>query len=134
VTEWEAADHRYNLEKSDRVRQAAEDLFKPTRRPLPAELPTPVSNAVASVAQQPKRKPRIFTIPPRALLSEQVEIPGDPKPTRRKAATKSETGSVPASQVGRVRALTSYGMTPAQVAKLYGVRLGEIERIIRGTV
>ena len=133
MTEWESADHRNNREKSSRVRQAAEDLFKPTRQPPPAELPTPVSNTVSSVAQQPRRQPRIFTVPPRAPVSAQVEIPVDPKPIRRKAVTRSETGSVPASQAGRVRALTSYGMTPAQVAELYGVRLEEIERIIRGT-
>jgi hypothetical protein len=36
--------------------------------------------------------------------------------------------------MGRVRTLTSYGMTRAQVAKLYDVSIDEIERIIRGPV
>ncbi len=36
--------------------------------------------------------------------------------------------------MGRVRALTSYGMTRAQVAELYDVSIDEIERIIRGPV
>ena len=31
----------------------------------------------------------------------------------------------------RVRALTSYGMTGAQVAELYGVTIDKIEQIIR---
>jgi hypothetical protein len=50
---------------------------------------------------------------------------------RRKAITKRETPEISASQFGRVRALTSYGMTRAQVAELYGVTVDEIERIIR---
>jgi hypothetical protein len=34
-------------------------------------------------------------------------------------------------QFGRVRALTSYGMTRAQVADLFEVTIDEIDRIIR---
>jgi hypothetical protein len=34
------------------------------------------------------------------------------------------------SQFGRVRALTRYGMTRAQVAELYGVLTDEVEQII----
>ena len=49
---------------------------------------------------------------------------------RRKPAPRRPSGAVPPSQIGRVRTLTSYGMTPAQVAELYEVTVGEIERII----
>jgi hypothetical protein len=49
---------------------------------------------------------------------------------RRTAAIRRETREIPASQHGRVRALTNYGMTPEQVAELYGVTVDEIERII----
>ncbi len=42
-----------------------------------------------------------------------------------------ETRQIPASQFGRVRALTRYGMTRAQVAELHGVIVDEIEKIIR---
>ena len=56
-----------------------------------------------------------------------VEPAAEPKQIRRKAATKRE---IPASQFGRVRTLTKYGMTQAQVAELYGVTAHEIERII----
>jgi hypothetical protein len=38
---------------------------------------------------------------------------------------------VPPSQIGRVRALATYGMTPAQVAQLYGVTTDEINRILK---
>jgi hypothetical protein len=44
---------------------------------------------------------------------------------------RRETREIPATQLGRVRALTRYGMTRAQVAELYGVTVDEIERIIR---
>jgi hypothetical protein len=60
-----------------------------------------------------------------------VETPAEPKPTRPRTVTRRKTGAVPSSQSGRVRALTSYGMTRAQVAELYGVSVDEIERIIK---
>jgi len=57
-----------------------------------------------------------------------VEPAAEPKQIRRKAATKRE---IPASQFGRVRTLTKYGMTQAQVAELYGVTVQEIDWILR---
>ena len=48
-----------------------------------------------------------------------------------KAIANRETRQIPVSQFGRVRTLTSYGMTGAQVAELYGVAVDEIDRIIR---
>jgi DNA-binding transcriptional regulator YiaG len=60
-----------------------------------------------------------------------VEPAAEPKQIRRKAATKREVREIPASQFGRVRTLTKYGMTQAQVAELYGVTVDAIERIIR---
>ena len=42
-----------------------------------------------------------------------------------------EDRGIPASQFGRVRTLTRYGMTKAQVADLYEVTIDEIDRIIR---
>ena len=65
------------------------------------------------------------------MSAAKVEVPAEPKPLRRTAVIRRETREIPASQLGRVRALTSYGMTPAQVAELYGVTIDEIERIIR---
>jgi hypothetical protein len=133
VTEWELADDRNNREKINRARQAAEDLFKPTQQTASAELPASASDAVSSGAQQPRRQPRIFTLPPRVSVNAEDETPTAPKPIRRKAAPQRKTESVPSSHAGRVRVLTSYGMTRAQVAELYGVSVDEIERIIRGS-
>jgi hypothetical protein len=41
------------------------------------------------------------------------------------------TPEIPASQVARIRALVKYRMTARQVAEVYGVAVGEIERILR---
>jgi hypothetical protein len=60
-----------------------------------------------------------------------VEAPTEPKPIQRSAVIRRETREIPASQLGRVRALTSYGMTREQVAELYGVTVDEIERVTR---
>jgi hypothetical protein len=60
-----------------------------------------------------------------------VEPAAEPKQIRRTAAMGRETPQIPASQFGRVRALTNYGMTQVQVAELYGVTVDEIEKIIR---
>jgi hypothetical protein len=54
----------------------------------------------------------------------------EPKSIRR-ATVRRETHEIPASQLGRVRALTSHGLTQDQVAELYGVTVEQIERIIR---
>ena len=60
-----------------------------------------------------------------------VEPAAEPKQIRRTAAIGREAREILASQFGRVRALTSYGMTRVQVAELYGVTVEEIEKIVR---
>jgi hypothetical protein len=39
--------------------------------------------------------------------------------------------AIPRSQFGRIRTLVKYGMTVAQVAKVYGVAVGDVARILR---
>jgi hypothetical protein len=54
---------------------------------------------------------------------EERETPAAPEPqTMRK---------IPRSQIVRIRTLVKYGMTVAQVAKVYGIDAGEIARILR---
>jgi len=60
-----------------------------------------------------------------------VEPAAAAKQIRRTAAIGRETREIPASQFGRVRTLTNYGLTQVQVAELYGVTVDEIEKIIR---
>ena len=64
------------------------------------------------------------------MAGARVEPAAEPKQIRRKAVIRREAREIPVSQFGRVRALTRYGMTRAQVAELYGVTVDEIERII----
>ena len=131
MTERQSADDRNDREKINRARQAAEDLFKPARQAAGAHSPTSATDAASSAEQPPRRQPRIFAIPAVVPTHAKVEMPAEPKPTRPRAAARRKTGTVPSSQLGRVRALTSYGMTRAQVAELYGVSVDEIERIIK---
>jgi hypothetical protein len=126
-TDWQTASARNDRERSNRTRQSAEDLFKPKPQTTRADVP----NDDSSAEYQPRRQPRIFAIPPVVPMSTtEVERAAEPKQIRRKAIDKRGTREIPLSQFGRVRTLTSYGMTPAQVAELYGVAVGEIDRII----
>jgi hypothetical protein len=65
------------------------------------------------------------------MSTAKVEPAAELKQIRRRATAKRETREIPVSQFGRVRTLTSYGMTRAQVAELYRVTVDEIQRIIR---
>jgi hypothetical protein len=131
-TDWQTASARNDRERIDRTRQNAEDLFKPKQQPTRADVPASAPNDASSAEHQPRRQPRIFTIPPVAsMTTAKVEPAAEPKQIRRMAAIGRETREIPASQFGRVRALTKYGMTHAQVAELYGVIVDEIEKIIR---
>jgi hypothetical protein len=46
-------------------------------------------------------------------------------------AERQTTPAVPQAHFSRIRNWVKYGMTVAQVAKVYGVAVGEIERILR---
>jgi hypothetical protein len=130
-TDWQTASVRNDRERIDRTRQNAEDLFKPKPQPTREDVPTAAPNDASSADHQPRRQPRIFAIPPAVPMgTAKVEPAAEPKRTRRKAVIRREIRELPASQFGRVRALTKYGMTQAQVAELYGVTVDEIERII----
>jgi hypothetical protein len=131
VTDWQSADDRNNREKTNRARRAAEDLFRPAQPAAGADLPVPAPNVVSPPEQQSRRQPRIFAVPSRVPTSAKIETPSEPEPEGESAVNQRDSVTVPPSQVGRIRALASYGMTRAQVAQLYGVTVDEIERVIR---
>jgi hypothetical protein len=132
LTDWQTASARNDRERSNRTRQNAENLFKPKPQTTRRDEPTSVPNDASSAETQPRRLPRIFAIPPVVPMSTaKVGPAAEPKQIRRRATAKRETREIPVSQFGRVRTLTSYGMTRAQVAELYRVTVDEIERIIR---
>ena len=131
-TDWQTASDHNDRERSNRARQNAEDLFKPKQQTTRADVPNSAPNDASSAEHQPRRQPRIFAIPPVVPTSTtKVEPAAEPKQIRRKAIDRRGTREIPLSQFGRVRTLTSYGMTREQVAELYGVAVDEIDRIIR---
>ncbi len=65
------------------------------------------------------------------MSMKRVERTAESKRIWQKATAKRETHEIPVSQFGRVRTLTSYGMTRARVAEFYGVNVDEIDRIIK---
>jgi len=96
------------------ARKAAEALF--TARPkFPEEL--------TREASAPARKPRVLPIVPAARAHDEELEPSSPK----------QTPKIARPQFARIRTLVRYGMTARQVAEVYGVPLGEIERILRVT-
>ena len=102
-----------------KARQEAEALFTSKR---PISEPS-VPNSLVP-ADQSTRKPRI----PRVLSTAPVRREGGD------ASVSSEqrmTSEIPSSQFVRIRAWAKYGMTAAQVAGVYGVAVGVIERILR---
>ena len=132
LTDWQTASARNDRDRSNRTRQNAENLFNPKPQTTRRDEPTSVPNDASSAETQPRRLPRIFAIPPVVPMdTAKVEPAAEPKQIRRTAAIGRETRQIPVSQFGRVRTLTAYGMTRAQVAELYGVAVDEIERIIR---
>ena len=73
---------------------------------------------------QAARKPRVLGIvPPAPVRVEEVKAPVGLEPRTPHA--------IPRSQFARIRALVKYGMTVAEVAGVYGVAVGDVERILR---
>jgi hypothetical protein len=87
-----------------RAREAAEALFTPRRQVTEPSVPETLPPA-----DQSARRPRVLA----------GQLPAEMTP------------EIPASQVARIRALVKYRMTARQVAEVYGVAVGEIERILR---
>ena len=106
-------------EQITRARQAAEALFR--SKPPVSEPSIPAS----APADQSARKPRVLQIISPAVpirhQAVEVSVATEPQTTR----------EIPRSQFVRIRTLVKYGMTVAQVAKVYGVAASEIARILR---
>ena len=113
---WTDSDH----EEINTARQVAEALFAPKRR-----VAEPAAPATASTADQTTRKPRILSavrVQPTPVKS--AEVTGDRTPPK-------PVAKIPASHLGRIRAWLRYGMTKAQVAEVYRVTAGDIERMLQ---
>jgi hypothetical protein len=108
-----------NRERITRARETAEALFTskpPVSGPSVDDIPPAGPSA---------RKPRVLRIISPAAPVKPKE---DKAPVRPDPRTQRE---IPRSQFARIRALVRYGMTAAQVAEVFGVTAGDIERILR---
>ena len=129
-SEW-STDAEVDREKIDRARKNAEDLFKPRPQLKPVDRVAATESPDLSTQSQPRRQPRIFRVlPAPPARAADVETPAQPKLPRGRRMVRRVSRAIPSSQFGRIRALTSYGMTQAQVAELYDVSVEEIERIV----
>jgi len=101
------------------VRQAAEALFTPK----PPALKRPEVAAESSASPQ-FRQPRVLGISaPQPRRQEDVE------PLRPAPATTQKR--IADTEAARVKTWVKYGMTIPQVAKVYGVTLMEVQRVLR---
>jgi hypothetical protein len=120
LNRWEKVNPRDDdRERVARARQTAEALFAPK-----LQIAEPTASGSVPPADPPARKPRVLGISSPAAAPREAEEP----PV---SADQGIMPKVPASQFARIRSWVKYGMTPAQVAKVYGVGAGDIERIIR---
>ena len=128
-TDWQTADARNDRDRIDRVRQEAENLFRPKQAAPHTEAAE--VNGSSATDLHPPRQPRVFRIPPVVPMAEAKSVvPAARVRAPRPRAERRATQKIPASQFGRVRALVDYGMTRTQVAELYGVAVDEVERIL----
>jgi hypothetical protein len=113
-----------NRERSTNARQAAEALFSPKRKPPPEQPAQEAARPDGEVV----RKPRVLTISAPAPVDHQSAAHHESaSPTKPK---RQATPKIASSQFARIRAWVQYGMTAQQVAEMFGVTVGEIERIV----
>jgi hypothetical protein len=102
--------HGDDSEPRASARQAAEALFTPQREG---------TKRLSRV-----RKPRVLPVlPPATAHEEEIEQP--------RSSEQQTVPKIARSQFARIHTLVRYGMTVRQVAEVYGVDVGEIERIMR---
>jgi len=111
---------QYNRQETNRARQAAEALFAPKPRIIEPAAPTAVPPA-----DQTARKPRILSaVQVRPIPAEPTRVPAIPVPPK-------SSQKIPPSHFARIRTWLKYGMTMTQVAEVYRVTIGDIERILQ---
>jgi hypothetical protein len=110
---------RNGRERLTSARQAAEALFKPKRLAVP-QVVVPVNSFVSGW-----REPRFLSISVPPTDRQKRVVP----PVRSGEQTSSPAITGPDAR--RIKTWVKYGMTISQVAQLYEVAVGEIERILR---
>lgn len=112
--------NRNHREDIGGARLAAEALFARKRQVVEPAKPATVASTGESV-----RKPRILSAvpmrrPPSEAVAPSVKVVSPTKP-----------GKIRPAHSARIRTWLKYGMTVPQVAEVYKVTIGEIERILQ---
>jgi len=107
-------------ERITKARQAAEALFAP--KPQVTE-----QSVLDSLPAADSRKPRVLATSPPAPAP-LIEVEKAEPPVRPEEQMRPE---IPVSKFAHIRTLVKYGMTVSQVAEVYGVAVGAIERALR---
>ena len=113
-------DYDEDRDQTTNARQAAEALFAP--KPQSFKL---LDQEATAPTGEPIRRPRVLRISPAvpSLPQERgAPIVSPKRPVRPKIGKP---------QLARIRTWMKYGMTTDQVAEMYEVSVGEIERILR---
>jgi hypothetical protein len=113
------ASYPTDRDRADKARQAAEALFA---RPKPTILEP--AGAPAEAGRE-KRPPNALPAAPRPATG------GAANPTAAGIAPQARE-PIPSAHVARIRTWLRYGMSLAEVAAVYGVQIGEIERVLEG--
>jgi hypothetical protein len=114
------------------ARQAAEALFRPKPQVAAVEAQTrPVAPQIPSAEHDAPRKPRILSATPvTSDPAKEPEAPAGATVTQQRSDPLRKAQKIPTSAHGRIRTLTTYGMTVEDVADLYCVTVSDIARIV----
>jgi hypothetical protein len=111
--------------------RASEALSKP-KGPAPLiDAQSLTTDGLAPPEQPSQRKMRIFAASQAATERPKPETEAAAPRAGEEAVKGPPATEIPASEHTRVRVLAEYGMTLPEIAKLYGVSLNEVKRIVR---
>jgi hypothetical protein len=111
------------------IQEAAEALFRPRQALIDPETPP------AASTDQPTRKPRVLaavSAPSNEHEPTETSTAVNAPPAAPASIPASAAAEIPSSHAARIRAWIKYGMTPKQVAAIYGVEVGEVRQVLKG--
>jgi hypothetical protein len=109
-----------NRERIVRAWQAAEALFTPKSPRVRRSNSLPVLGGGPSPDPPQEEEVAKAAAMPEETTAPLIDIP-----------PPSVRSTIPASQIARIRIWAKYGMTVSQVAAVFGVPVGEVERVLR---
>ncbi len=135
TSDWPTASRHDARRVLNQAREAAEALFTPKQLRIPTPGPTasaPAGSSSAAPAHAEPRQARVFGITATGEIGgeKQGRIVATPEAKARRPSSRHPAPKILLADHGRILALVQYGLTPEQVADLYGVSPEQIERIV----